>query len=165
MTWREAFLLQARSDHAVFDRLGALRVEVEPCHRLHYFQMATEKLAKAFLTAPAAVEAPATVHTAFVRMLQVIKGRPDIRRQLGYANARAFASFINSLLGLANRVQGLAPAVAGLTQPNPEYPWRNLGTGEIQAPAEFEFPDFDRATKPQMAKLDKLVRALLRLAS
>lgn len=162
MTWREAFLLQARSDHAVFDRLGVLQVET--CHRLHYFQMVTEKLSKAWLTAPTAANAPKTVHTAFVRMLQVIKSRPDVRRKLGYTDAAAFARYVDSLLDLATRVEALAPAIAGLSRPNPEYPWRDVGTGEIHAPAAQTFAEFDRASVPQMAKMDKLLRELLRIA-
>jgi len=160
MTWRAAFLLQARSDHALFDRLSQL--EVEPCHLLHYFQMVTEKLAKAWLTKPNATVAPAPVHKAFVRMLQVIKSQPQVRRQLGYKHDASFKCFIDSLLDLASRIENLAPA--GLSQPNPEYPWHDRATDEIRVPATSSFHDFERATNPQMARLDKLVRALLGIA-
>lgn len=163
MTWREAFLLQARSDHALWDRLITWRVTT--CHQLHYFQMVTEKLAKTWLTAPTATNAPATSHKAFVRMLQVLKSRPEVRKRLGYTSAAVFSGYIDSLLGLANRIEELAPALAGLSQPNPEYPWRDAGTGAIHAPAEFQFAELDRATRPQMAKLEKLVRALLDIIS
>lgn len=157
MTWREAFLLQTRSDHEVFGRLG----DSATCHRLHYFQMVTEKLAKAWLTDPASEHAPPTSHKSFVRMLQVVKSRRDVRKQLGYEDAGAFRGYINSLLDLANRVEELAPSLAGLSQPNPEYPWRDGVARVICVPCRYQFADFDRARNPQMAKLEKLVRALL----
>src|SRR5207244_3612929 len=98
-------------DHALFDRLGTLRVE--QCHRLHFFQMVTEKLAKALMTSPSAIDPPKNIHAALVRMLQVIKRRPEIRSQLGFTSIFAFNSYIDSLLDIANRVQALAPAIAG----------------------------------------------------
>ena len=50
MTQEDAFIRQARSDYSVFERLRAeSRSDVPECHVLHYFQMATEKLAKAVL--------------------------------------------------------------------------------------------------------------------
>ena len=45
MTWSEAFILQARSDYAIFKSLGG-SPDTPECHRLHYLQMATEKLTK-----------------------------------------------------------------------------------------------------------------------
>lgn len=162
MTWREAFLVQARSDHALFERLAALRAEA--CHRLHYFQMVTEKLAKAWLTGPEAGRPPKPVHAAFVRMLQVIKSQPAVRRQLGYERADVFKKYVDSLLELARRIEALAPAIAGFSQPNAEHPWQDAGTGSVQVPATYPFTEFDRKTNLQMAKLDRLVRALLRAA-
>jgi len=158
MTWREAFWRQARSDHRVLMHLGASGFEA--CHRLHFYQMATEKLAKAWLTSPAAVEPPPHVHKGFVRMLQIIKSQPGVRRRLGYSNAAVFARSINALLDLATNVERLAPALAAGSRPNPEYPWRDAQSGELCVPAEFHFPAFD-PRNPQMAKLDKLVLALL----
>jgi hypothetical protein len=46
MTWRDAFLKQAHSDYSVYKKLNELRLPL--CHKLHYLQMATEKLAKAY---------------------------------------------------------------------------------------------------------------------
>jgi hypothetical protein len=48
MTWREAFRQQALSDYAVFRHLTRV-ADIPVCHRLHYLQMATEKLAKSLL--------------------------------------------------------------------------------------------------------------------
>ncbi len=50
MDWRSALMVQARSD---FEMLNFLRFHNAPfCHQLHFLQMATEKLGKAFATAP-----------------------------------------------------------------------------------------------------------------
>ena len=48
---QELWWRQARSDHALFVRLR--RIGAEECHLLHYLQMATEKLSKAYLCAQA----------------------------------------------------------------------------------------------------------------
>jgi hypothetical protein len=44
--WSDAFLTQARSDWQVFEHL--YDSDFPECHALHYLQMATEKLAKAY---------------------------------------------------------------------------------------------------------------------
>ena len=162
MDWREAFLHQAKSDHMVWGKLNQARTEYS--HQLHYVQMVTEKLAKGFLAKPGSTTPPRTVHAAFVRMLRLIKGRPDIRRQLGYKDAAVFASYINSLLPLADSIEKLAPASAGTTLPNPEYPWEDRSSHEVTAPALFAFPDFD-PRESRMAKMVKLIQQLLRIAT
>jgi hypothetical protein len=161
VSWRGAFLRQARSDDNVRRLLNDPQVEYS--HRLHYFQMVAEKLAKGFLAAPDDVEPPKASHNAFVRLLQTVKGRPDIRQQLGYADAAVFRAFIDSLLELADRIERLAPSAAGFTQPNPEYPWRDINQNLIHVPAEFDFELFD-ARNPKMIKMERLLQALLRIA-
>jgi hypothetical protein len=59
-------------------------------------------------------------------------------------------------------VEKLAPALAGMTKPNPEYPWRDPSTGDIVVPAQYEFAEFD-PKDPKMQKIAALIRALLRL--
>ena len=118
MTWREAFLAQARADAKVRELLN--RAQAAYSHQLHYLQMVTEKLAKALMCTQNAP--PKATHSAFVSGLRSLKGRPDIRRRLGYDNKESFYAFINSLLPLADKLERLAPNFAGFTQPNPEYP-------------------------------------------
>ena len=160
MSWRSAFLRQARREQEVRRRLNDPAVEY--CHRLHYLQMVSEKLAKGFLTREGAAEPPAPTHLAFVRLLQVLKSRRDIRERLGY-DAHTFKVYIDSLLQLANRVEQLAPSAAGFTQPNPEYPWRDVATGQVLAPVDFAFPLFD-PRDPKMIKLEKLIEWLVEVA-
>ncbi len=162
MDWHDAFREQARSDHVILGRLADPAVEY--CHRLHYLQMTAEKLAKSLLTPPGSAAPPPTSHAAFVRMLQVLKARPEIRRQLGFDDAAQFKSYIDSLLDLAGKIEGLAPAQAGLTHPNPEYPWGDVSTDQVQVPARFAFPEFD-PRKPKMIKIHQLLRDLLRIAT
>jgi hypothetical protein len=162
MNWHEAFLRQARSDEAVRRRLNDSVTEYS--HRLHYLQMVTEKLAKAFQVGPRDSDPPSVTHRAFVRFLQTLKSNRDIQRQLGYDDGRVFRRFVDSLLELADRIQGLAPAMAHLTQPNTEYPWRDAAANEVLAPADYDFPQF-AAGNTAMIKLEKLVRDILRIAS
>jgi len=97
-----------------------------------------------------------------VSLLQSIKGRPDIRKQLRYPDRRSFVQFINSLLPLAGQVERLAPNFAGTMQPNPEYPWRDPATGNVEVPVRYAFPAFDPGGA-QMIKLERLITELLRI--
>lgn len=161
MDWRTAFLLQARSDFAIFQRLNDSPTDY--CHRLHYMQMATEKLAKSLLSPPHS-DPPEASHAAFVRMLQVLKTRKDVRRQLGFRHTAAYRAYLDSLLELASRVERLAPSLAGPNEPNPEYPWRDSKTQDVIVPAQFAFDEFD-LKNPKMLKLAALVGALLRIGA
>lgn len=154
--WREAFLKQARSDFALLEQLKG-----EACHRLHYLQMCSEKLAKG-LSSGSSNAAPIPSQVAIVRMLQLIKGRPEVRKALGFPNAASFNESIGSLLDLATKIQSLAPSVAKMSQPNPEYPWPDKGSGLIVAPCDYDFATFN-STKPQMIKFLKLIRGLLKI--
>jgi hypothetical protein len=162
MNWRDGFLQQARSDFAMLNKLGA-DAAIPHCHRLHYLQMAAEKLSKAMLHHPQAKEPPVFTHAAFRRMLQILKSRPDVRRRLGFADSAAFKQYIDSLLPMADKIEDLAPAIAGASQPNAEYPWRDSATGRIVVPASFDFRDFS-PRKPQMVKLIGLLRHLLAMS-
>ncbi len=161
MNWREAFLAQARSDAEIRVLLNRKRCDYS--HQLHYLQMVTEKLAKGLL-APQKNAPPAKTHAGFVRLLHHIRGRPDLRRQLGYKERSVFRSFINSLLPLAEQIQRLAPSYAGFSQPNPEYPWQPKADGQVVYPASFAFPVFN-PKHAHMVKLVRLVENLLRITA
>lgn len=135
MSWSDAFRRQARSGFDIFIEFN--RSGRELCHQLHYFQMATEKLAKSFLASD--TQRPPRGHSAFVCLLQVIKSRPDVRRWLRYPDARAFAQYMNSLLDTAWRIQSLAPT-GGIDKPNAEYPWWDASTVRVVSPLDHPFP-------------------------
>ena len=127
------------------------------CQKLHYLQMATEKLAKAFLSSPS--DKPPNVHKAIVRFLQTCKSRPEIRRQLGFDNQHeAFRLYIDSILDLAGRIEDLAP-VGGQERLNPEYPWLD-GAGSVIAPASYGFSEFGQQ---ELLKFQNLTDSLFRI--
>lgn len=129
---------QARSDHEVF---VLLRKEgVAACHLLHYLQMATEKLAKAYSWREG--HPPRPSHASFVRFLKKldVRGRSDRQRiaaGLGFKGADGFQAFIRSSAPLAYEIERLAPDLAGFDAPNPEYPWPHRSPAH--APASFPF--------------------------
>lgn len=120
---QEQWWKQARSDHRLFVWLRDERSET--CHILHYLQMATEKLSKAYLWRSG--HAPPRSHTGFVRFLRALRDRNDVDLQriagiFGFGRAEEFVTWIRSILPLAYQLQNIAPAEAG-DGPNPEYPW------------------------------------------
>ena len=70
---QDLWLRQALSDYNLFRQLRHDRHE--PCHILHYLQMATEKLSKAYLWR--AGHPPPKTHTGFVRFLRALRDRND----------------------------------------------------------------------------------------
>lgn len=161
MTWREAFLRQAESDYAVF--LEFNRAGKPPAQQLHYLQMATEKLAKAFCCGPAN-DPPKTTHAALGRFLRISKGQPKIRGGLGYGgDYAAFSGYVDSLLPFAEKIERLAPEGGRLNTPNPEYPWQD-SLGEVVAPVDHPFEEL-MSDAPNMNKLKRLVPNLIRIAS
>lgn len=157
MSWRSAYFAQAQDDYAVFCDFKR-RTDIRMCQKLHYLQMATEKLAKAFLSPPAG-GCPPMIHTALVRFLQISKGRPEIRRRMGYgSDHRAYCSYIDSLIGIAMQIEALAPT-SGKQQPNPEYPWVNQD-GAVMTPATYSFSEFRRQ---DLAKFQNLTNDLFRI--
>ena len=98
MTWKNAFLRQARSDFRTFRDLQKGNAPL--CHQAHYVQMATEKLAKAYLCPPDG-EPPRPTHDALVKFLRVCIERPEIRRRLGFGDVTICRAHIRGLLPLA----------------------------------------------------------------
>ncbi len=156
MTWCEAYLLQARSDWQVYQILQ--QQPVEECHSLHYLQMATEKLGKAFLIAGG--NAPALVHTshkAFVRFLQVAAYNPDLQRQLRMTRQQLRAH-VRLLLPIADEIERLAPALA-YGGPNAEYPWETPA-GIVQVPAIYRFTLNNQLRTPKGIKLLTIITVI-----
>jgi len=87
------------------------------------------------------------------------KGRPEIRRQLGFErNYRAYCTYIDSFLDLAERIERLAP-VGGEERVNPEYPWADIA-GNVLCPASYAFPEFGRQ---EITSFQHLTDALFRI--
>ena len=146
-----AFHRQAASDMDVFEFLGqrAQLSRFPDCHRLHYLQMATEKLAKALFMAwgrERELRRDGHGHVAFSRLPYVL-GRPDVARACGYHGPRGTTTFLRALRaiqGVCRRIERLCPAVgAGDDRsPNVENPWVGRtpeGRGTWIAPADDSF--------------------------
>ena len=152
--WRSSYLEQAKSDYTMFKSID----QAPLCHRLHYLQMTTEKLAKGFLTQPGGVRYGKT-HDAFVKFMRVAKGRPEFQSAAGFEQSSRFVAFVEGLLGTAQEVENLSPD--GGDHPNPEYPWEVGGT--IYLPTEYPFPGLV-LTNPKMIKLIQFVDDCLKIA-
>lgn len=149
-SWSQAFYRQARSDYEMYLLLN--REGAPACHRLHYLQMCTEKLAKSYQSDPRTNSRPVRSHHAFVRFMQLVKSRPEFRRRYGRSNDQ-FVAMIDSLLPLSRRIEELAPA-GDQDAPNPEYPWEDGDT--VRVPVEEAFANID-FTSPQMIKLLRFI--------
>lgn len=114
---------QARSD---YDVLMLMRnAGSPPCQQLHYLQMVTEKVGKAYLWRNDV--SPGTSHAAFVSFLKSQADRPRqeairVASLLGFIHMKNYRAWLRKAIPLAYALQGMAPALAG-DGPNPEYPW------------------------------------------
>lgn len=73
---------QARSDFEIFHFLEGKHA----CHRLHYLQMCTEKLGKAYFYG--SKPPPGKVHTGFVKFLKHLSAKKNIWKALGFSRLK-----------------------------------------------------------------------------
>ena len=129
-----AFYRQSNSDWRLFAELRN-RSAREGCHELHYLQMATEKLAKAFLWGTRTP--PRQTHVSLVQFLRRIASSRRVRDALQFARQEQLAAWVQAVLPLAYAIERSAPDLAG-DGPNPEYPWpRDMPE---TAPVDYDFP-------------------------
>ncbi len=154
---------QAKSDYEAF---VVLRSQGVPhCHSLHYLQICTEKVAKAYFWRNG--KPPATKHDAFVvflRFLLQTSARHDrirLATVFGYQRFKNLQDWIRRTLPLAYDIERLAPALAGKNQPNTEYPWPH--EEPQNAPVTFSFPTWHELGKPTGRELMRIIHcAVLR---
>ena len=137
---------QARADHAVL--LLLRRQSAAPCHQLHYLQMVTEKLSKAYFWRSGTP--PSKSHAGFVQFLRGLGGcrsseREKITGVFGFGRFGDFQSWTKAIMPLAYDLQKLAPALAQDNGPNPEYPWPR--TEPLFVPVTFKFEVWEELTK------------------
>ena len=95
--WQLAFLQQARADWEAYQKTH--ETYWPACHRLHFLQMATEKLGKALLLAGQAELARVTgSHAAFVKFMQVASYDRNLQIRLKMAKPQLKAHFFPSLM-------------------------------------------------------------------
>jgi len=140
LEWAEAYARQARSDWDLFCRIDALP-DVPFCHRLHYLQMACEKIAKAYRARDTdiSVEDVATHHVGFEKFMKAFFLSPQIKH--GFAGRDELRQGVaRTVRRIAAQVEKLAPAVDREATPdNAEYPWED--GGRIVVPCEHGFPN------------------------
>jgi hypothetical protein len=129
---------QTRSDHEILQLLR--RHRVRPCHQLHYLQMITEKLGKAYFWRTG--RPPRMSHASLVRFLQALENRSTDERTriahlFGFGRAHDFGNWMPTIMPLAHALERLAPDLAGYDGPNAEYPWPH--DEPRFAPVSFEF--------------------------
>lgn len=147
-----AFYRQAQSDWSVFRHFhpcgprwwatvrrmwcgvaGVRPFSFAACHELHYLQMCTEKLAKAYYKTD-----PRTGHAAFRRFLTDLPSNTKAAVPLGLDSAAGLTRWEGSVRPLVGAVEDLAPQIADRKRlPNPEYPWPR--GAETHAPADYSF--------------------------
>jgi hypothetical protein len=144
--YQEVWWEQTRADHAV---LCLLRERgAASCHQLHYLQMITEKLGKAYFWRVG--RPPRVTHAYFVRFLQALDDRPtpDVHRiagLLGFGRPEDLERWIPTITPLAYDLERLAPDLAGLNSANPEYPWPHAAP--VHAPVSYSFPVWAELTE------------------
>ncbi len=151
-----AYAKQALSDLETREIL--VRGCAEKCHRLHFLQMAAEKICKAYLTMANGHENVRKTHAYVTRNL------PVIARQF-YAmindNNEISRWEISEIRRLSHEIEVLAPACydGNVREDNTEYPWQD-GKGEVQTPCEYNFPNINDGSRT----INRLIR-LIRTAS
>jgi len=155
--WSEVFLAQAKSDWRVYEHLR--QTPLPEGHALHYLQMATEKLAKAYLLADLSEsQSIRLTHRALTRFLKLCARIQGLQGEMGMTPGQ-FRAHIQQLLPLAFEIEKLAPDLA-LGGPNPEYPWE-MPKGTFHVPADHKFAVSALLNDSHGHKLIKLVRTAL----
>jgi hypothetical protein len=133
--WARAYALQALSDLRARDALAV--AGVEKCHRLHFLQMAAEKVCKAHLAMGSGHENIRKTHAYVASVL------PTIARRF-YATISDENQMPNwqmdRIKRMAREIEVIAPAcdAGDVREDNSEYPWLD-GSGDVQIPCDYSF--------------------------
>jgi hypothetical protein len=152
--WASAYAKQALSDLDAREKLESRGAD--KCHRLHFLQMAAEKLCKAYLTASNGHNKIRKTHAYIERNLPIIAR--NFYRAANNAGIPAWE--ISEIRKIARQVEVLAPACddGGTRQDNSEYPWEDA-QGDVRVPSEYNFPNLDDGpTNKAIVKLIRLIR-------
>lgn len=135
-------------------------VGVEVCHSLHYLQMATEKMGKAFLLAHNEISAEDAErnHEGFAKYIKIAARNHALARKLEMRPEK-FRDLINDrFVPLAQRIEQLAPALAK-GGANPEYPWRDNSGFNI--PCQWDFDPVVQDLTRSRAMFQRLIETLI----
>jgi hypothetical protein len=155
--WSKAFAAQARVDWQTWNLLrNNPDFSVPVCHRLHFLQMACEKVCKAHLCLqginPSLVQSS---HAYVAKTLPIICREQLRRRKLRAGRLDAVVHFAKRL---AREIELLAPSVddGGRRPDNCEYPWVD-GLDCIHLPAEWQFDVTTLLKKPLCSSIFKVI--------
>lgn len=162
--WSRAYAKQAKADFETWDALQG-NMAVPACHKLHFLQMACEKLCKAYLCKQPGADPKdyQSSHAYTAKNLGII-----IRQQIALTlnppkNERYL--LVHCKL-LAREIELLSPSVQddGQRPDNCEYPWEQ--GGKLYIPADWSFPALNLLMAPAGPSLLKLLYgAIQRLAA
>jgi hypothetical protein len=138
--WDAAYLRQAESDFRVF-LLVKDREEVEACHKLHYLQMATEKLAKAFLSFRTQGRRQPSVHDVLILFVKATIKYAPVARAFRMASLSDYGEYVRqNILPVTAELQDLYPK-GSEDKPNVEYPWE--ANGQLYTPTDYSFGNLE----------------------
>lgn len=146
------YLAQSRSDLRAYDLLTA----ADGCHRVHYLQMATEKLAKAYFWR--AGQPLKKQHDYFMKFLRAVGGNGRVGSAVGVKPRDHWEAYVNGILPVAQVIEAMAPSEAA-DGPNAEYPWPH--EAPTDAPASYHFPLEDELVTPRGKRFLDVLRRLL----
>lgn len=153
----KAYATQSQSDYAVYELLAS----VEECHRLHYLQMACEKIAKAYRLrdTQAPLEEALTSHVAFSKFVDNLLASPQIRQRYQSRGAKLREAG-HTAHALAREIEKLAPAVDRNRSPiNAEYPW--ISGSDVVVPCLYTYPNLRLLTEPGGREFLKLLKTAI----
>ncbi len=158
--WGRAFAKQASADFQTWERLQC-DAEVPKCHKLHFLQMACEKLAKAHLCATPGTDPHQiqTSHKCFAKSFLLIARDLYVRRG---EHLKKLDRLAKPMKRLARQIELLAPSVddGGRCTDNCEYPWE-LANDKLRVPAEYTFPNLSSLTDLEGRLLLKIVKGAI----
>ncbi len=148
---------QAKSDFSVFVLLS--KQPVSPCHLLHYLQMSTEKLLKAYLWSSGS-SSPKS-HKGIVSLLRLWNSIHKEKKQQRIAKVfsslkyNKFQNRIRWIMPIAHGLENLAPTLAD-KGPNTEYPWPH--ESPTHAPVNHDFAEWKMLETPCGRDLLRVIR-------
>lgn len=137
--WAAAFATEARSDWTIYKMLAA-NAALPRCHALHYLQMTTEKIAKAYRCRDTGAELTdvLNLHVGFAKLMSAFLVSPTIKGEYEDRDAH-LQEVLKSARRLAREIEKLAPAVDRRSSPeNAEYPWAH--GDDVVTPCQYEYP-------------------------
>ncbi len=156
--WATGYARQADADFKTFEIVQALRVPL--CHKLHFLQMACEKLVKAHLcgvgTEPGALQ---TSHAYIAGTLPVVLRQQVVFVKFTGGKAKEVLSRARIV---AQEIEVLAPSVNrdGDRPDNCEYPWEDTARN-LHSPLDWPFNLSELILIPSGRTILKLIRGAI----